>query len=72
MLMAGNTYLNWCKDGRPRNNELFEAIKTSRSAFQNALKFSWRNELLLKRQILFSKFEQKKLKKFGKWREKLK
>ena len=60
-------FLNWCRNGRPRNNELFEVMKTSRAAFKNALKFCRRNELRIKKAILLSKFEQKKTKEF--WKE---
>ena len=52
-------FLNWCRNGRPRNNELFEVMKTLRAASKNALKFSRRNELCIKKTILLSKFEQK-------------
>ena len=55
-------FLSWCRNGRPRNNELFEIIKTSQAAFKNALKFCRRNELRIKKTILLSKFEQKKTK----------
>ena len=39
------TFLGWCRNCRPRNNELFEAMKTLRAAFENILKFCWSNEL---------------------------
>ena len=49
---GGKPFLNWFRNGRPRNNDFFEAMKTSPAAFRNTLKFCWRKELFLKRDFL--------------------
>ena len=53
-------FLSWCGNRLPRNNELFEVMKTSRAAFNNALKVCRRKDLRIKKTVLLSKFERKK------------
>ena len=52
-------FVIWYRKSRPRNIELFESIETSRTDFENDLKFCQCNELRIKKEIFVSRFEQK-------------
>ena len=64
---ARSKFFAWHDTGKPRNGDIFEAMKTSRLDFKNALKFCKNNELYLKKQILLSRFNAKNSKSF--WNE---
>ena len=65
-------FLKWYRNGRPRNEELFEAMKALRQAFKNALKIYQCNEMSIKKEILLSKCEDKKMVEFLKEVRKIK
>ena len=65
--IARDQYIFWHNLGRPRVGNEFDAMKTSRAAFKNALNFCKKNEKRLKHEILLEKFSHSNKTQF--WKE---
>ena len=60
-------YLKWHNEGRIRNNEIFDQMKSSRLEFKNALKFCRKNEAKIRKENLLRKFNSPNISHF--WKE---
>ena len=65
--LAREKYLIWHNGGRNRSGDDFEAMKTARSRFKNALKYCKENEKQIKHEVLLGKFENANKTQF--WKE---
>ena len=65
--LAREKYLIWHNGGRNRSGDDFEAMKTARSRFKNALKYCKESEKRIKHEVLLGKFENANKTQF--WKE---
>ena len=65
--LAKRKFLEWHNSGRIRFGELFENMKSSRKEFKSALKFSRKNQMNIRKQIILEKFRNASKSTF--WKE---
>ena len=70
--VSRNNFLAWHISGRVRSGTLFQSMLSSRSAFKNALKYVRKNEFIIRKQNILSKFKNSNKTEFWKEIKKLK